>query len=256
MKKLFLIMAVLLMLVGCNQQAENYLSFEGLGLKGDVVSIESEMTSAFSGELQNTMYFDMNMKIVPNYKMTFEDGKLVALKEKTPSGAYLSEKEFVYTNGNLDQIVHNFEGYGGDDNLTMDFRLDEDGDILLEDNVQTVDFLVDGKKTGSSYKVEYKDGQRVHIGMFNNGEGIVQEEESTFKNGLLSSVIYTLDGRETEITFKYQDNQMIRMNITYSGVEEIYTFDYEYDDQGNWITQNVYFNEELKSIVTRTIEYK
>ncbi|MBN2794158.1 MAG: hypothetical protein JXR88_02035 [Clostridia bacterium] len=256
MKKLLVLILTVFFLVGCNQKIEDYMSVEGLGLKGDVVSIKGELTSAFSGKVESMEYFDMNMKIVPNYEIKFENGLLKSTNELLPSGLSITTKDYVYNNGNIDLIEMYYEGYGGDDHVTMDFDLDDKGNINLVDDTQKVSFLVDGKKVGSSYHVKFKEGERVNIEQFNNGEGIVLDEEYQFENGKLSQYKVTFEHKEFVITFKYQNDVMIEMVKSYSGVEEIYTFDYEYDETGNWIKQNIYFNNELKYILNRDIQYK
>lgn len=256
MKKLVIILVVIMSLVACNQQAANYLSLDGLGLKGDVVSITSEMNSATTGDTSSMLYFAMNLKLLPNYTLNFEDGQLVRSIERTASGYNNLEKEYIYRNDNLDQIIHHVATLSGEEQYTFDFDLDDKGNLNIIDGEQHIDIAVDGKKVGSSYHASYEDGERMQLVLFNNGEGLSGEEDYRYKDDKLRSVTFRFDDRETTYSFVYDNDVMTEMTKAYSGIEEVYTFDYEYDEVGNWVKQNIYFNDELKNTVTRTIEYK
>ncbi len=66
-----------------------------------------------------------------------------------------------------------------------------------------------------------------------------------------------LNRPRTTRTYEYNDNDLVVKevwNSIYSD-ETIWTFDYEFDEQGNWIKQIQYENGEPKYIVARTIGY-
>ncbi len=66
-----------------------------------------------------------------------------------------------------------------------------------------------------------------------------------------------LDRPRTTRTYEYNDNDLVVKEVWNSIYSDktVWTFDYEFDEHGNWIKQIQYKNDEPKYIVGRTIGY-
>lgn len=135
----------------------------------------------------------------------------------------------------------------------------ENGLLHSESTAQYTDWDTIQSKT----LYEYDNQQRIIKikSDYQNEKDYILTERDYNNTGMLVQEKVTPIGstRFSIITQKWNDyGDMIEHKITdgQTGTEQVWTFDFEYDEQQNWVTKKSYKGSELLCIVKRKIQYK
>ena len=153
--------------------------------------------------------------------IVFEGDLIKEIVSKDEKGTLINKIKYSYENGIQTQSLYNKEG-----KLTQQYKRDIDG-RTLESYLSYSD-----KKTQFIYK-----------------EGIVFPVEiKIYEDNDISGKMY--------LSFDEKHNITEIKEIDEDGeIDTKYSFTYKFDDNGNWIEQATYEDEELEYITTRNIEY-
>ena len=258
----------------CGKQQNDVKWQEAIGNVKSIRTTGYEATEKF-GEISegDVLYDDVNNVIEFN-----KDG-------------YITEISIFTHNGNLSQ--KNVYVYDGDGKVTKINKYDGDGDengrvVYTYNENKKVTKIVDYEKSGkviSTQKMDW-DGDHVtknqYISEYSKGDYSMNEYKG---NTLVKSVVYDKDGKPTGQYTEYENDKMKKIvtkdftiTLTYNDKGycssivngklytinsfhwekgESYTYDYEYDNKGNWVrkVERKKSSQKATRIFIREIEY-
>jgi hypothetical protein len=110
------------------------------------------------------------------------------------------------------------------------------------------------------YKYEYSENEISAGKVLNTAGEVVSSFNYEFLNGQISSQIEKNSTGDLWTVTKYKrnsNNDIIETIKSYPNDANEYkpTFEYEYDDQGNWVKQTQFYEGEIAGIIVRNITY-
>lgn len=274
MKKLLFLLSIVL--VGCNNTTTDWDNYQ---LKGNVEFVKLSFYDADSkfGEIVKG---DLDYLGITTIEFN-ESGYITSTSEYYEDGDLYSKDIYSYKNDKLDNVI----------------KYDSKGDLSYKtiynwdaDNLQSViHYNEDGEETFKSIS-EYENGNLKSYSYYRNGE-LVSKEIITKNNGdyVLESVSYDKDGKEIgTIINEWKNKQIVKrrfisdeensysifhnekglaiksencyvtQNAIYTSEEGIYYYEYEFDDNDNWIKCIVYKGKikEPYKLIEREIRYR
>jgi len=215
---------VVLAFIFCSQVNGQKSDVTKLNLKGNVKSIRESMyqVNKKEGKIHDTI-----LEYV--YYNTFDKqgNKIEDFKYDT-KGKIDKKYEYIYDNLGR-RIFQNQYASDGKLNRKMNYIYDEKGNIT-EDN----SFTSEGK-LGKKYTYTYD-----------------------ISGNKLENNRYTTDGRlDKKVNYKYDDkgNVIEEIQTANDGKKAVYSFEYTYNTQNNWIQKDSFNGKLIVSIIKREIEY-
>ena len=252
MKTILWLFTAVIFITGCNSQTN---SLDEKNLKGKVWKIQE---TSYEGVEKSGKYELGKKNYSGNYQYIFnEKGNVIE---------YLD----LYRDGDIDDIVKYI--YNEDDIcleiIAFDDR-EEDEILWKEVNIIEGDRIIGVENYDDEGEVTRRRKYYYKGNFITGGEGEVIDEkygskysfEIEYIKGFMSSQTFRDDLGETSqiTTYNRNDNHDIMLSTTLNpndSSETKFTFEYEYDDKGNWIKQ-YQFNEEsiIEGIIVRKIDY-
>ncbi len=288
MKKILLLLMALLAVVYAQSHKEE------MGLLGNVKSLVVEETVVGlepvpinsydfddSGNLLKAVTLSYNLENNLRFKIVsyYENDIIVKQEKYNPTGSLINYSEFIYNeDGNiLKQLSYNAEDVLNHKRLYSY----ENGLAITEDlySAETLtrryinEYDADGNRINRKrYDINgVLDQERIYDIDLNTYKEIGYDEDNAVvsrafgqydkKGRIIKSTAYTMDGSiQTESGWIYDDKGLlIKEELVVAGDNAEFVYDYEFDEQGNWISRRV--SEiidgeplELETIV-RKIEY-
>ena len=288
MKKILLLLMALLAVVYAQSHKEE------MGLLGNVKSLVVEETVVGlepvpinsydfddSGNLLKAVTLSYNLENNLRFKIVsyYENDIIVKQEKYNPTGSLINYSEYIYNeDGNiLKQLSYNAEDVLNHKRLYSY----ENGLAITEDlySAETLtrryinEYDADGNRINRKrYDINgVLDQERIYDIDLNTYKEIGYDEDNAVvsrafgqydkKGRIIKSTAYTMDGSiQTESGWIYDDKGLlIKEELVVAGDNAEFVYDYEFDEQGNWISRRV--SEiidgeplELETIV-RKIEY-
>jgi hypothetical protein len=243
------LMMIVYLLLSCNSEKANVKSdLAASNLKGKIWKI------------QRTIYKVGDKVKCPacqrdNDKNTFyvydAEGKLTKCSEMDENGDTVIVSRYIYNN---EGVCSEIDKYSGDKMV---------GKLINELQGSKVTEVKEFNEEGTIenvYKYEY-DGNEISAGKVLNKSGEVESSFNyEFINGQISSQIDKNSNGDVWTITKYKrnsNNDIIETIKSYQKDASEYkpTFEYEYDNQGNWVKQTQFYEGEIAGIVVRNITY-
>jgi len=265
MKKMLLILLVFL-LVGCQKTETNPNEYSAymLNIKGDVESLTEQIYDMHTGEKVNFEVFEMGYYSSSNYTCRFDEkGNPLEIIELTPEGeevvTWLSEfddnnriKRFTAIFAGMEELfddnnrIKRFTAIfaGMEEFSETAFEQGEDDNVIVNNNIvrgiqRTIyknDIISETLVTST-----FDDSGRV-IRVSNDVEVDGLEGYPLYdynKDGRISDVYWYSEGeKDCHVVIKYNDKGYMsnyRYIINPMNEIELLEFDYNYDEEGNWI---------------------
>lgn len=267
MKRVLVLILSVIMIIGLyGCESKNYatgMSLQSLNIKGDVLSVKMETFSGFTGEAASGSLLDMGFRFEGNRELEFnEEGMVTNLRDFTTDDTLRIETMFSYDKDNM--MVSRLENYYafGNPSGGIELRFEtEDGQVIIENNTQTVSVYVPDESEKIGYlKYEFNENKQI-IKTIRYAEGMASEvyDQTEYdEDGYIIKLTYFIEDEISgELSIQYDENHNM-LQLTRKSGDEIIIYDYEYafDDEDNWIEQRIYRGADHKFTTIRTIDYK
>lgn len=253
------------------------LKAEGENLKGEVKQYSQMVygVSIVDGEVvKNELGDNSSSKIMREYDRS---GRLIKSGDYDSNGSFANENTYKYDANNriieskgfyygsltgialneynnkgiIDKTVYQNED--GELLATINYRYDK-ADKTLHGSLQAED----GKSFDRLTKRVDDAGNIVAIVMYDEWGNEEERMEYTYMiNGLISETVY-IEYDDKEVNgYSYDENANLKeMIVTYSdGDEVVITYEYKFDENGNWIQRLEYFDGVLRMLTEREYKY-
>lgn len=203
-----------------------------------------------NGFITEKTVFNWDGSVVNNTKYEYlENNRLVS----GPEGEYLYDES-----GKLYLTIYTHNGNG----LKKTIKYDYDSENLLADKYV---YNYDNELVYHySYKYDSKNLLKEFIYRY-YGHALtykVNQKEEYFYDSVFNLVKIKTSGLNTSYSefqeFKYNERKDTVFHKTTDSSENevrVYTYDYEYDSQNNWVKKSIYSNNKIVLLKERTIEY-
>lgn len=266
MKKILLMLLVFL-LVGCQNTETNPNEYSAymLNIKGDVESLSEKIYDIHTGEQVNFEVFEMGYYSSSNYTCQFDEkGNPLEIIELTPEGeeivTWLSEfddnnriKRFTAIFAGMEEFSETAFEQGTDDNVIINNNIVRGIQRTIYKNDVIAETLVTSTFDDSGRVVRVSNDVEV-----DGLEGYPLYDYN--KDGRISDVYWYSEGeKDCHVMIKYNDEGYMsnyRYIINPMNEIELLEFDYNYDEEGNWIEQKITVDGEDMYVVKRTYEYR
>jgi len=177
---------------------------------------------------------------------------------------YLIESCDIDNNGNIDftykYLYNKHDECLEIDKFSGDQLMGKEVNILKEGRITEVKEFNEMGINEKIYKYEYLNNDVSGGKILNKSGDVVTSFQNEYKNGQLASQMEKDSIGDILSIVKYKwntHNDKIETITTFPKAESEYqlTYDYEYDEAGNWVKQTLLFNGEVIKIVMREITY-
>lgn len=249
MKQFAGLVMVICLLLSCSSEKVNVKSdLEASNLKGKIWKI------------QRTIYKVGDKVKCPacqrdNDKNSFyvydDEGKLIKCSEMDENGDTVLVYRYIYNHRGVCSEVDKYSGgkiKGKLVNLLQDGRVTEVKEYNEEGNVENI------------YKYKYEENEISSGKVLKTSGEIVSSFNYEYLNGQICSQIEKNGTGDLWTITKYKrnsNNDIIETTKSYPKDANEYkpTFEYEYDNQGNWVKQTQFYEGQIAGIVVRNITY-
>jgi hypothetical protein len=243
------LLMIIILIISCNTEKGTMKSdLEASNLKGKIWKI------------QRTVYKVGDKVKCPacqrdNDKNSFyvydTEGKLIKCSEMDENGDTVLVSRYIYNDHGLFSEIERYSGgkmTGRLVNLLQDTRVTEAKEYNEAGTIENV------------YKYEYAENELSGGKVLNNSGEVVNSFNYEYLNGQICSQIEKNSNGDIWNIARYKrnsNNDIIETTKTYPKDSAEYkpTFEYEYDDQGNWIKQTQFFKGQIAGIILRNITY-
>lgn len=265
-RALVLILSVIMIigLYGCEKK--DYvanMNLQSLNIKGDVMSVKMETVSGFTGETITGDLLDMGFRFSGSREIEFnEEGMVTKLRDFTIDEALQRETMFTYDKNNM--IISRLENFYSFGNFSRGLELrfeTENGRVVIEDNTQTGSFFDPDEPENAVYIRYELDENNLTVKSFSYAEGMITEvvDQTEYDEGGYIIKLTYFDGDEITGGWNIQydeDHNMLQSTMKMRDEVIIYDYEYNFDDEDNWVERRVYRGADHKFTTYRTIDYK
>jgi len=179
------------------------------------------------------------------------EGRLIKCSEMDENGDTVLVSKYIYNDHGVCSEIDKYVGakiVGKQVNLLQDGKVTEVKEYNEEGAIENI------------YKYEYTEDKLSAGKVLNNSGEIVSSFNYEFLNGQICSQIEKNPAGDVWTVTKYVrnlNNDIIETTKSYAKDANEYkpTFEYEYDNQGNWVKQTQFYEREIAGIVVRNITY-
>jgi hypothetical protein len=249
MKKLIYYAMVVIIAVSCKSEKSNLQSdLEAANLKGKVWKIEKTIHNANAKSCCPAGQKDECKQALYVYN---EKGNLVENSTVDDNGKILITTKYVY---NRHDVCSEISKYSGNK------LVGKEANILQGDKIIAVKVFDEDGANENIQKYEYSGNEIIGGTTLNKAGEVVSSFHNEYLNGQLDSQTEKDGNGDIATITKYKrnsHNDVIESIFTNPKMNTEYklTFDYEYDDKGNWIKQTQLYNGEIAGIIMRNITY-
>ncbi|MDL2296644.1 hypothetical protein LJC68_09940 [Bacteroidales bacterium OttesenSCG-928-B11] len=265
---LFIIASVLLPAVSVCQNDLGKMKLSGNVKRVKEISIETQdfgdditchLFAIFDENGNKTLDVNYNAmgQIVKNNQYQYDSlGNLVKSTHYNPDGSLYSYFTFAYKDNVL--VEKNITYYKDGAPMRYCFRYDQKGNLLEE-----IDYDAYGKLF-KGWQYSYNSRDQVTEERFYLPYGCLYDKvkfEYDFAGNLIKKLFYDMEGvlyREEHFTYDQHGYLVQESKIRYRGYKlntETFSYQYQFDDKGNWINKMVNMNNIHSHTVVREIEY-
>ncbi len=250
MKQCAAMLLTLVLFYSCNSEKRNYQSdLEESNLKGKIRKVEKTIHNA--DEKITTCPCGEKEECKQTLTVYNEKGKLTESVTLDIDGKILVTSRYIY---NRQDLCKEIDRYTGKNLVGKEVNIFHGGQ-LKEVKV----FNADGAAE-NVYTYEYSGGAVLSGTTLDDNGEIIGAFHNEYLNGQLDSQTKKDKNGNITLVTKYMrnaNNDVTESIFTYPLMNTEYKmkFDYEYDNQGNWIKQIQIYNGEIVTIITRNITY-
>lgn len=263
MKKILMVLAMVILLVGCKDEKTiknpNEYGLDMMNIKGDVIKIEQYCYTADESAYASFDNYDMGYFSGPHYIAEYDaKGNPISIKEYSdPEGDHMVEWVSTYDDNN---ILSSFEARFSDYYISKTNYDMKDGKVIIEDQRITGERYdeTDGLHALEGYIIIELDDQNRQVNYTFDGESSDIPTYEYNEAGFVKTANWTDIGELSQTTtFEYDSKGFMTAYTVDNFVEKItYTFKYEYDDKNNWTKQMVYQDGEHLYTNVRNYSYQ
>lgn len=258
MKKIILVFMTCFILVGCSSNKPSYMSQERLKIQGDVDSLEYHMFDEDGQEIDMDIYFEGYNISFPSEMEILENGLFIEYEDL--DGYYSGTSTYIYDKKGY--LLHETYENNYDNSYNVyDYISDQKDDMaVVEDNLVEGECEVEGTDGDDEFDVEYiydEDGRLLETTDFNS-EGD-QDLKLKFyyddEDNIKKYKFYSGTSLSYTVKFEYEDGLMVYYEYEEDGITTTYEFDYEFDEEGNWIEAELTVDDDYEYTIEREIDY-
>lgn len=249
MKQLTSLLLIAIIAFSCKSEKTDLKSdLELANLKGKVWKIERNIHNANAGSACPAAEKVMCNQSIFVYN---ERGNLIESSDIDDRGNIALNCKYVYDRHDVCNEIQKYTG---------EKLVGKEVNILIENKLTEIKSFNEYGVNDKIYKYEYSGGLLAEEKTLNSSGEVESSVHNEYINGQLELQTKKDANGDTTSVVKYKrnaQNDIIEYTITVpkGNMEYRFTFEYEYDDEGNWTKQTQFYNGGIETITLRNITY-